>query len=443
MADPTQGLPAYTPRTVDPNLRMMLGNMAGPPVVGQVAPAAFGGVGGVVAAPNVQRSPWLPDSAMTPADAAYYRSAAQPLTIPPSLAAGPGALAAAQGIAPNGFPVAQPGQGGTVAGLWQQALASNGAQAGIAQPQPVAPRMMGTADPLAGYPGFTNGAGAPAGFSPAVNAVQPVAPAAAPGPAFSPSPERLARAGVGATGGQAGTDPYAGTPGGVGGSVPPLPPLPGYVGAGGADAGSVAPLPAYSGGGAGGGGVGGGLTNPSAAIATGLAQQLSYQRQALGNIMSAASQGDSRNYSFRLGHLVGAMGNNNFGQVQGQGADALNQATASEADAGMMSAANIYATQGRAADVAQTIEGERRAKELVLQPAGQTMVPNPANPLFPLTQTTYATTQRGPGGMVTTTPAGPQADRVQAAKKIVGQEYTDKQGNRGTYNADGTFTPVK
>lgn len=70
------------------------------------------------------------------------------------------------------------------------------------------------------------------------------------------------------------------------------------------------------------------LVDPSAAIKTGYDQQLAYLHSALQEIMGAARAGSPGNYSFRLGHLVGAMGQNNFGQVQGQGADALNAATA-------------------------------------------------------------------------------------------------------------------
>lgn len=95
--------------------------------------------------------------------------------------------AAASGLTPAGFPIFQPGQGGTLA-----TLAQKGAQAGIPQPQPVGARMMGTPDPTAGWPTFTNGTGAPAGFSPA--AAQPAAvQAAMPAPA-APAPATAAPA---------------------------------------------------------------------------------------------------------------------------------------------------------------------------------------------------------------------------------------------------------
>lgn len=115
---------------------------------------------------------------------------------------------------------------------------------------------------------------------------------------------------------------------------------------------AVASLPAYT------APQNGNFTDPGAAIKTGYRQQLDYQQSALSNIMDAARAGNPNNYSFRLAHLVGAMGNNNFGQVQGQGADALNQSIAGVSSAGINANAQIYgADQGVAARQAET--GER------------------------------------------------------------------------------------
>jgi hypothetical protein len=395
MADPTLGLPSYNPQVANPNMRMMLGNMAMAPVV---APAAFGGVGGIPPVAPVQPNPWLPGSSMTPADSAYYRAAAQPLAIPPTPPAGPGAMAAARGLSASGFPVNQPGQGGTVAGLWSQALDSNGAQAGTAQPQPVGARMMGTADPTAGWPGFTNGAGGPSGFG-GTNAAQPVSAQplntaalnTATGPAFAPSAARLARAGAGADGGSAPNELVGGS------GVSPTP-----------GAGSTMGLPAYSAVAAGqaqydaaqpaasgrAGVGGGGLVNPSGAIATGYDQQTAYRRSGLADIMTAASQGNPNNYSLRLGHLVGALGNNNFAQVQGQGADSMNQAEAAEFDAGTMAGAQVYGHQmGYQSELARAASAER-INEATPREIGSQIAYGPGG--IPIGQTTaFGTSGKG------------------------------------------------
>jgi hypothetical protein len=367
MADPTQGLPAY----------------AQPPL-------------GLNAA-----------NAM--ADQQYMRA----------VAPGPGALAAVRGIGPNGFPVAQPGQGGTVAGLWNQALNSNGAQAGIPQPQPVGARMMGTADPLAGYPGFTNGTGSPAGFSPAgaINAVQPVSAQplntaalnAATGPAFAPSAARLARAGYGADGGSSPNELPAGTSAGstdvspTPGAGNPLPPgmgggatagLPAYSAVAAGQAQYDARQPAYA---------PGGLQNPMAAASAGFDRQEANTRNFMGQALDYVQGGNGIFEQATRGRAIGnilhaVMGPNNAGQVYGQGADSFNQSTASEADAGMTSGASMFDAQQRLAGEQARVAEEHYKDATDSVPLGTVVGTDPVTHMaVPLT--TYGRRSQQAGGM--------------------------------------------
>jgi hypothetical protein len=140
------------------------------------------------------------------------------------------------------------------------------------------------------------------------------------------------------------------------------------------------------------------LTNPSGAIANGYEQQLSYQRNALAAIMGAAQQGSAGNYSYRLGHLVGAMGQNNFASVQGQGADALNQSMASEANAAMSANASMYGADVGLARTGEEVGEQHYQAATSSVPLGTTVGTDPVTHMaVPLT--TYGQRPATVGGM--------------------------------------------
>lgn len=120
-----------------------------------------------------------------------------------------------------------------------------------------------------------------------------------------------------------------------------------------------------------------GLVDPGAAIDHGYEQQLRYQQAALNNIMNAAGEGDSRNYSYRLAHLVGAMGQNNFGQVQGQGADSLNSATAGIGNAGLSAGTGAYSTDSAARTAMAQIEAQKDIRANTAQSISTTQQVDP------------------------------------------------------------------
>ncbi|WP_158683562.1 hypothetical protein [Burkholderia sp. BE12] len=151
-------------------------------------------------------------------------------------------------------------------------------------------------------------------------------------------------------------------------NVPPLPPgLPGGA--------SVAPSISDTAGqgtwangtntasGAGGSGstVAGKFIDPAAAIQAGFDQQVAYRQQAIQDIMAAARQGNPGNYSFRLAHLIGAIGGNNFAGIQGQGVDALNQSIAGVSSAGIGAGAAMYGADQATARTGMEL-GERAAE---------------------------------------------------------------------------------
>lgn len=151
--------------------------------------------------------------------------------------------------------------------------------------------------------------------------------------------------------------------------------------------------------------VAGNLIDPASAIGRGLNQQLAYQKAALANILDAARAGDPRNFSFRLAHLVGAMGSNDFGQVQGQGVNAMNQALGNIASAGEYAAAQRYgAEQALYGHLAETGERQYEAATSSI-PTGTTVGVDPVTHMaVPLT--TYSQRAAQVGGMPT--PYNPQ-----------------------------------
>ncbi|WP_322037988.1 hypothetical protein [Burkholderia cenocepacia] len=181
--------------------------------------------------------------------------------------------------------------------------------------------------------------------------------------------------------------------------------------------------------------VAGKFIDPAEAIQRGFDQQVAYRQQALQDIMAAARQGNPGNYSFRLAHLIGAMGANNFGAVQGQGVDALNQSIAGVSSAGIGAGAAMYgadqALAGRLAEV-----GEQHYQSATGSvPLGTTIGADPITGMaVPLT--TYGQRPSAAGMVPTPYSTG------ESKKPIVGKTYVDKSGNRAVYQSDGSYKPV-
>lgn len=181
-----------------------------------------------------------------------------------------------------------------------------------------------------------------------------------------------------------------------------------------------------------------GLTDPSAAIAVGYDQQLAYQHAALQAIMDAARMGNPDNYSYRLGHLVAAMGNNDFAHIQEQGATGINSALSGIEGAGIYGGAQRYsadqrriaaekATEERAAEpkaagtVSELTTHGQRSINLYQQGNNGPLIATPLNHVIPTVaqfETGFAARNpRQPGE----TPAA-YAQRIQSAyKKTYGQ----------------------
>ncbi|HDR9868473.1 TPA: hypothetical protein QDE31_01615 [Burkholderia cenocepacia] len=178
------------------------------------------------------------------------------------------------------------------------------------------------------------------------------------------------------------------------------------------------------------GAIAGKFIDPAEAIQRGFDQQVAYRQQALQDIMAAAHQGNPGNYSFRLAHLIGAMGANNFGAVQGQGVDALNQSIAGVSSAGIGAGAAMYgADQALAGRLAEVGEQHFQAATGSV-PTGTTMGTDPLiGAAVPLT--TYG--QRpSAAGMVPMpyNPAPPVSSALPSGLKV-GASY---KGADGTYN---------
>jgi hypothetical protein len=383
-----------------------------------------------------------------------------------AVAPGPGALAAVRGLTPSGFPVAQPGQGGTLLDLSN----TNGALAGIPQPQPVNPRMMGTADPTAGFPNFTNGTGAPVGFSPAALPAAPAAPAATPAAALgqtpglplTPAPAATDKARAFVAGlptlDAATSNLLNGTPPPANGAQPPiydrngneqvnLPPLPPELAENGGgpasvglptDAGPDAPqandgmwripstgpnLSSLPGGGA---IANGRFVDPRDAIEYGYQQQLAYQQASMRNLVAMGGNGGAWGYHARMAALAATVGQNNFGQVQGQGVDALNAANAGFGSAQVAAGASNYAQQQANAREAANIGATQERFWNTGQDTGSTLDLSAG---YPVTRTTRAlpTAPGSPAG-VGMRPIGPEADNKAASTVKVGAHVTQADG---------------
>lgn len=162
---------------------------------------------------------------------------------------------------------------------------------------------------------------------------------------------------------------------------------------------------------------GGRLLSPGEAIQRGYDQQQAYQASALQALMNLARQGGSPlNASFRFAHLApafaAAIGNNNFGGVQAQGADALNSAISGVSSTGISADASNYAQQQANARAAAEVGLHQQIFEGTPVTTGTR--PNPLGPLYPSLQE-YGLPKLG-GGQPS--PVGATADRAEAKKFI-------------------------
>lgn len=176
-----------------------------------------------------------------------------------------------------------------------------------------------------------------------------------------------------------------------------------------------------------------GIVDPSAAIRTGFNQQLNYQQAALQNIMDAARGGDSRNYSYRLAHMIGAMGQNNFAGLQTQGADAMNNANVNAYGSELVNEASHNS-------VDNLLKMERERSDMALKQAQmQTRQGGTTTNMvggIPINSVTEALAPKiDSKGMVTWDKVGASADRAAAKTGI----HVDASGNRREYFPDGTF----
>ncbi|PFH12840.1 hypothetical protein [Burkholderia sp. JKS000303] len=196
---------------------------------------------------------------------------------------------------------------------------------------------------------------------------------------------------------------------------------------------NMAPSAGVSGGGA----VGGKFIDPAAAIQAGFDQQTAYRQQAIQDIMAAARQGDPGNYSFRLAHLVGATGANNFAGIQGQGVDALNSAIAGITGAGIGANAAMYGADQATVRTGMEVGEQHYQAATGSVPTGTVVGSDPSTKMaVPLT--TYG--QRpSVAGMV---PMQYDPTPPSTMKPVVGKTYVDKSGNVAVYQSDGTYKKV-
>jgi hypothetical protein len=140
--------------------------------------------------------------------------------------------------------------------------------------------------------------------------------------------------------------------------------------------------------------VNGHFADPRDAIAYGYQQQLAYQQASMANLMRFAGSGSDLGYHARVSALAQAIGLNNFGQMQGMGADALNQSIAGETEAQTNAAAS------------EQVENTRAAAERYATDAGKDVgvvgeVPNvPGMPMMG-THPIYGVRERGADGNYT------------------------------------------
>lgn len=453
---PGPARPPFVAPAVDPNMTMLLRNMQLPRDAG-VAPNSFGGVGGIppapapapaapapAPAPAVGPAPsaapaFGPTNVATPADKAYYAAAqSAPSLLPPQSPAAAAQSASdraaimgnvvnpmASGVAHMGAAaadlIAMPAR--AVMGVGNTMLrVPNAFGAGI----PYIPEEAfgGSSSSLTPYSDRLNAseakaaqAAAPAPATAAAPAAAKPAPAAAAAPAAPQyTPERLARAGVGADGGQ------------------PSPALADRL---------ANPLPAASV--AMGGAMPAGIRDPQAAISAGFDAQAQrahgFMRDAIDYINGGSDIFDRATRGRAIGNILGAvMGPNNQGATSGQGADAFNNSLAGIQNTNTYANASMHgADSGLIGTLASAqMQANERHYETATGtvPTGTTVGVDPVTHMgIPLT--TYGTRATHPGGM-----PGPISAQGSQPKFVPGRQYRDGQGNVQMYNADGTWSPI-
>lgn len=106
------------------------------------------------------------------------------------------------------------------------------------------------------------------------------------------------------------------------------------------------------------------FVDPRDAIAYGYQQQLAYQMASMRNLNAMAGSGGDLGFHARIGALAQAIGVNNFGQAQGQGADSLNQSGAGVAEADTQAAAQENVEATRAASERYAIDAGKETGEV-------------------------------------------------------------------------------
>jgi hypothetical protein len=183
-----------------------------------------------------------------------------------------------------------------------------------------------------------------------------------------------------------------------------------------------------------------GFVDPRSAIATGFQQQEAYRQHGLADIMEAARQGNPDNYSYRLGHLVAALGNNNFGGVQGQGADSLNQSIAGITSAGIGAGASMYGSDQASARTAAEIAQQREQLEATPVQAGGVGIVPPGG-MLPIVVPTFQNRVRDANGHYSFTPSGAEAQRQEAAKPKEGMTGKTPSGQAVVFK-NGSWQPA-
>jgi hypothetical protein len=407
----------YVPPAADPNFTMMTRGMSTPDLASNVSPRAYGGgtpVAATPAAPAAPTAPAAPDrflAAQRAADQDLFGSAPGPVGPP-----GPSQLAAqvqARGdraaIMDN---VVNPTMSGLnhlgAAGL-DLATAVPRAGAGVINTVLRVPNAFGAGIPY--IPDTDHMISSLTPFSDQLNAseakaAQPAAaPAATPAPAAASAaapaaptytPERLARAGVGADGGQiapALADRLA-NPAPVA-----APAAAGYA------------MPA-------------GMRDPYAAINAGFAAQGQRANAFMDRALSYINDGGDIFDRATRGRAIGSilqsvMGPNNQGSVMGQGADAFNNAVAGMTNANTYANASMHgADSGLIGQLAATGE---RASEFAQTPITTGAEPNPMGAYYPNLQSYGLPGGVSRGQAQPPRPVGGAATRQEAAKPREGQ----------------------
>lgn len=181
---------------------------------------------------------------------------------------------------------------------------------------------------------------------------------------------------------------------------------------------------------------GAGMRDPQAAINAGYDTQTARAENFIQQAMSYVNGGSNiferaTRGRFINGLLNATVGPNNVGQVQGQGQDVLNSALAGIQSAGLGANASIFGSQAGLAGNAQRVGEANYEFENSGQPTGQAVrVING----IPELVTTYGALP----GSRTRTPISTEPAPVY----VVGNTYTDKNGNKAVYQADGSWKPA-